>query len=106
MEIDREAISEIIEETARRVAPVAAARAVEAFMENHPCKLTNNEYAMIQAAGIAHVEEKADHGTWRIMIQMGRGYQDVTAGFRKFGIAVIVVVTLVGMYIAWMSGHK
>lgn len=105
MDIDREGISEIIEETARRVAAVAAAKAVETFMENHPCRLSDSEYSMIQAAGIAHKEEKADHGTWRIIIQMGKGYQDVTSGFRKFGIAVLVVIVLAGMYMAYVTGH-
>ena len=106
MEIDREAISEIIEETARRVAPVAAAKAIEAFLENHPCRLTDDQFNMITAAGIAHKEEQADHGTWRIIVQMGRGYQDVTKGFRKFGIAVGIVIVLAGMYVAYVFGNK
>ena len=78
----------------------AALRAVEEYAKTHPCRLTDSERALIHAQHAAMVEEGANHGTFRIIIQMGKSWQDVTGGLRKFGMLVLIGIVIVGV-IVW-----
>jgi hypothetical protein len=74
----------------------SATSAVKEFTKNHPCRFTDEEASMVHKQHEAHSEEGADAGTWRIIIQMGKSYQDVTRSMRRFGVAVILFISLLG----------
>lgn len=83
---------ELTEERIAQICQNAAVNAVEEFARAHPCRLNDHERGVVHALSDAIVEEKANHGTLRIIVQIGKSYQDITGSIRRFGMWVIVAV--------------
>ena len=86
MELTEERISEICQNAARN--------AVAQFATEHPCRLNDAERGIIHALSDAIEEEKANHGTLRVIVQIGKSYQDITGSVRKFGIFIIFLLVI------------
>ena len=70
----------------------AASSAVKKFAEEHPCRLSERERHRVHSLSEIMDEESADTGTLRILVQYGKGAQDVTKQVRRVGIMVLFVV--------------
>lgn len=77
-------------------------RAIENFDIKHPCRFDASEIAMVKSQYESMVEENANHGTFRIMIQMGKSWQDITGGFRRAGLMVLAAITLIGFVVTFI----
>ena len=73
----------------------AAARAVAAFALEHPCRLNEYERGIVHTLADAITEEKANHGTLRVIVQIGKSYQDITGSIRKFGIFLLFIIVVI-----------
>ena len=69
----------------------------------HVCHFREDERRTQHALHEALSEEGANHGTLRIIIQMGKSWQDVTKAARKFGMFVVLVIlaALAGKLWVW-----
>lgn len=72
----------------------AAKKAVIEFELAHPCLLSSAERGLVRALHEIGAEEGANTGTWRIIIQTGRGWQDVTKRGRNMALALLFLIVL------------
>jgi hypothetical protein len=85
---------ELTEARITQICQNAAVNAVEEFDRVHPCMLTEEDRGNIHALSDAIRDEKANHGTLRIIVQIGKSYQDITGSLRKFGMFIILLLVL------------
>lgn len=83
MEISNEELIKIIETT------------VDRCCKRHECFFNENERAMVHASHEAMVEEKANHGTIRVLFQWGVNLTDVTKQVRKWVLLALGGILLV-----------
>jgi hypothetical protein len=83
------------EELLKRLLNEAAQTAVKQFDLEHPCRLSPEERGVVHSLHEAMVEEGANHGTIRIIIQMGKSFQDVTKSFRRAGMVILILSVFV-----------
>lgn len=79
------------EELLKRLLNEAAQTAVKQFDLEHPCRLSPEERSVVHSLHEAMAEEGANHGTIRIIIQMGKSFQDVTKSFRRAGMVILIL---------------
>ncbi len=105
MDIDREGISELIEETARRVASLAAAKTVEALVDSHQCKWFSEKQAKrVQAFDRACDEHDVTEGDIMVMVYSAKTAHGFIkdAGKRLFYTIVISAI----LVLAWLFGPE
>lgn len=83
------------EELLKRLLNEAAQTAVKQFDLEHPCRLSPEERGVVHSLHEAMAEEGANHGTIRIIIQMGKSFQDVTKSFRRAGMVILILSVFV-----------
>jgi hypothetical protein len=89
---------ELLEEMMER----AAKKAVAEYTKEHPCHLTEPERSMIHSLHEAMIEEGANHGTWRVLIQWGVNLTDITKQVRRGILLIIGLLALIfGAKLIW-----
>jgi len=86
---------ELTEAKINEICDHAAKKAVAEFNKAHPCRLTDEDRGNIHALSDAIRDEKANHGTLRVIVQIGKSYQDITGSIRRFGIFIVLVIVLI-----------
>jgi hypothetical protein len=79
-----------MQEMARR----AAVEAVALFAAEHPCRLTDSERGIVHSLHEALSEEGGNHGTLRVIVQVGKSFQDITKTARRTGLLILLVIIL------------
>ena len=78
----------------KKVIEEAAAAAVEAYGEKHPCRFDDATAQTLHEIHAAKTQEGADSNTFRIIIQFGRSVQDVTKAMRKLLIVGLILAAI------------
>jgi len=79
------------EELLKRLLNEAAQTAVKQFDLEHPCRLSPEERGVVHSLHEAMAEEGANHGTIRVIVQIGKSFQDVTRSFRRAFVVILIL---------------
>ena len=88
-------MADLTEKQITEICTRSALEAVKEFSEKHPCRLSDSERSLVHAIHDIGIEEGANHGTWRVIVQTGKGWQDVTKKARNIGLAILFAIVVV-----------
>ena len=70
---------------------------VAEVLAQHPCHFTEMERKHVHELSDAMIEEGGNGHTFRVIVQLGNSYRDVTKSFQKWGIVILVAFVVVVM---------
>ncbi len=93
------------------IAKIAAREAIEEYTRAHACRFTEEEAKTLHEINDAKVAEKADAGTMRVIMIIGKDAQDITKTLRRKLLTLIVVVLILSLgfllgpaCVKWITG--
>ena len=78
----------------QEIIDAAAKKAVAEFAKERPCRFDDDTAKTVHEIHDAKIAESADSQTFRIIIQMGKSWQDITKSMRKSGMGLVILLLL------------
>ncbi len=92
---------ELKESHLREIVKDASLAAIAEHQKMISCHFNEHERKDLHALSDALREEGGNHGTFRVLIQLGTSFQDITKTLRKAGIVLLLLILVVAGASNW-----